>query len=60
MVVELTGTLPSFSAGSKTITLIYQSFHFAITAKNAIFGSLPLRSGDNSDKLQFNAWFMPF
>ena len=59
MVVKLTGTLPSFLARSKTITLIYQSFYFAITAKNAIFGSLLLRSAHNSDKLRFNAWFMP-
>ena len=34
-------------------------FCFAKAAKNAIFGSLPLRSGYNSDKLHFNAWFMP-
>ena len=26
--------------------------------QNAILGSLPLRSGYNSDKLRFNAWFM--
>ena len=32
-------------------------FYFAKTAKNAIFGSFPLRSGYNSDKLRFNAWF---
>ena len=55
---ELTGTLPSFFAGLKTETLIYQCFYFAKTAKNAIFGSLPLRSGYNSDKLHFNASFM--
>lgn len=54
--VELTGTLPSFFAGLKTETLIYQCFYFAKTAKNAIFGSLSLRSGYNSDKLHFNAW----
>ncbi len=57
--VELTGTLPSFFAVLKTETSIYQCFYFAKTAKNAIFGSLPLRSGYNSDKLRFNAWFMP-
>ena len=60
MGVELTGTLPSFFAVLKTETLIYQYFYFSKAAKNAIFGSLPLRSGDNSDKLHFNAWFMPF
>ena len=59
MVAELAGTLPSFLASSKTITLIYQCFHFAITAKAAIFGSLLLRSVHNSDKWHFNAWFMP-
>ena len=58
--VELTGTLPSFFAGLKTETLIYQCFHFAKTAKNAILGSLPLRSGYNSDKSRFNAWFILF
>ena len=57
MVVELAGTLPSFFAGLKTETLIYQSFYFAITAKNAIFGSLLLRSAHNSDKWRLNAWF---
>ncbi len=57
MVVELAGTLPSFLAGSKIKTLIYQSFYFAFTAKNDIFGSLLLRSAHNSDKLRFNAWF---
>lgn len=57
--VELAGTLPSFSEELKEKLLIYQSFYFAKTAKNAILGSLPLRSGDNSDKLHFNAWFMP-
>ena len=57
---ELTGTLPSFFAVLKTETLIYQCFFcFAQTAKNAIFSSLPLRSAYNSDKLHFNAWFMP-
>ena len=58
--VELTGTLPSFFAGLKTETLIYQCFYFAKTAKNAIFGSLMLRSGYNSDKSRFNAWFILF
>ena len=58
-VLELAETLPSFLVSSKTITLIYQSFYFAITAKNAIFGSLMLRSVHNSDKWHFNAWFMP-
>ena len=57
---ELTGTLPSFFAGLKTETLIYQCFYFTETAKNAIIGSLPLRSGYNSDKLRFNAWFILF
>ena len=56
---ELTGTLPSFSADLKMKTLIYQSFHFTKTAKNAIFGTLLLRSAYNSDKLHFNASFMP-
>ena len=37
-VIELTGTLPSFFAGLKTATLIYQCFYFTKTAKNAIFG----------------------
>ena len=59
MVTELTGTLPSFFAGPKTETLIFQYFYFTKTAKNAIFSSLPLRSGYNSDKWRFNAWFMP-
>jgi len=59
MVAELAGTLPSFLASSKTINLIYQSFYFTKTAKNAIFGSLLLRSSYNSDKWHFNAWFMP-
>ena len=54
---KLTGTLPSFLAELKKETLIYQSFYFAKTAKNAIFSSLPLRSDYNSDKLRFNAWF---
>ena len=58
--VELTGTLPSFFAALKMKTLIYQCFYFAKTAKNAIFGSLPLRSAYNSDKLRFNAWFILF
>jgi len=57
MVVELAWTLPSFLAGSKIKTLIYQSFYFTKTAKNAIFGSLLLRSAHNSDKWHFNAWF---
>ena len=35
-------------------------FYFAKTAKNAIFSSLPLRSGYNSDKLRFNAWLGGF
>ncbi len=48
--VELTGTLPLFFAGVKTETLIYQCFYFAKTAKNAILGSLLLRSAHNSDK----------
>ena len=43
--------------GIKTETLIYQCFYFAKTAKNAIFGSLLLRSAHNSDKWHFNAWF---
>jgi hypothetical protein len=52
--------LPLFLAGLKTKkTLIYQCFHFAKTAKIAIFGSLLLRSSCNSDKLNFYAWFMP-
>ena len=34
-------------------------FCFAKTAKNAIFGSLPLRSAYNSDKWRFNASFVP-
>ena len=55
--VELTGTLPSFSEELKEKLLIYQCFYFAKTAKNAIFGSLLLRSGYNSDKWRFNAWF---
>ncbi|MBR5186328.1 MAG: hypothetical protein IKW19_08535, partial [Akkermansia sp.] len=59
-VIELTGTLPSFFAELKTETLIYQCFYFAKTAKNAIFGSLPLRSAHNSDKWRFNAWFILF
>jgi len=59
MVAEHAGTLPSFLASLKTITLIYQSFYFAKTAKNAILGSLLLRSAHNSDKWHFNAWFMP-
>ena len=42
---------------NKEKLLIYQSFYFSITAKNAIFGSLPLRSAHNSDKWHFNAWF---
>jgi hypothetical protein len=46
-----------FLAGQKEI-LIYQCFYFTKTAKNAIFGSLLLRSGYNSDKLRFYAWFM--
>ena len=46
--------------GIKTVTLIYQCFYFAKTAKNAILGSLPLRSGDNSNKWRFNAWFRRF
>ena len=41
-------------------TLIFQCFYFAKTAKNAILGSLPLRSGDNSNKWRFNAWFRRF
>ena len=40
--------------------MIYQCFYFTKTAKNAIFGSLLLRSGYNSDKLRFNAWFNDF
>lgn len=58
--VELTGTLPSFFAELKMKTLIYQCFFFAKTAKNAIFGSLPLRSAYNSDKWRFNASFRLF
>ena len=58
--VELTGTLPSFFAALKTKILIYQCFYFAKTAKNAILGSLPLRSAYNSDKLHFNASFILF
>ena len=57
---ELTGNLPSFFAGPKTETLIYQCFYFAKTAKNAIFGSLLLRSAHNSDKWRFNAWLVSF
>ena len=56
MVVELTWTLPSFSEELKEKLLIYQSFYFAKTAKNAIFGSLLLRSAHNSDKRRLNAW----
>ena len=44
MVVELTGTLPSFLEELKEKLLIYQSFYFTKTAKNAILGSLLLRS----------------
>ncbi len=57
---ELTGTLPSFFAGLKTETLIYQCFYFVKNAKNTIYGSLPLRSAYNSDKLRFNASFILF
>ena len=32
-------------------------FYFAKIAKSAILSSLPLRSGYNSDKWHFNAWF---
>ena len=58
--VELTGTLPSFFAGLKTETLIYQCFILPKLQKKAIFGSLLLRSGYNSDKLRFNAWLDGF
>jgi len=54
-VVEFAGTLPSFSEELKEKLLIYQSFYFTKTAKNAIFGSLLLRSAHNSDKWHFNA-----
>ena len=47
MGIEPTGTLPSFFAGLKTETLIYQCFYFTETAKNAISGSLLLRSAHN-------------
>ena len=57
--VELTGTLPSFFVEIKIKTLIYQCFYFAVSAKNAIFCSLPLRSAYNSDKWRFNASFVP-
>ena len=60
MVVKFTGTLPSFSEELKEKLLIYQSFYFAITAKNAIFGSLLLRSAHNSDTWRFNASFVSF
>jgi hypothetical protein len=46
-------------AALKTETLIYQCFYFAKTAKNAILGSLLLRSAHNSDKWRFNASFVP-
>jgi hypothetical protein len=52
---ELTGTLPSFLAALKTETLIYQCFYFSKTAKNAIFGSLPLHSAYNSDQWHFDS-----
>ena len=54
------GLCHHFFAGLKIETLIYQCFYFTKTAKNAIFSSLPLRSGYNSDKLRFNAWFYDF
>ena len=60
MVVKLTGTLLSFSEELKEKLLIYQSFYFTKTSKNAIFGSLSLRSGYNSDKWRFNASFVSF
>ena len=60
MVAELAGTLPSFLVALKTETLIYQCFYFTKTAKNAIFGSLLLRSTYNSDKWRFNAWLGVF
>lgn len=39
--------------GIKTETSIYQCFRFTETAKNAVFGSLLLRSDHNSDKWNF-------
>lgn len=56
-VVELTGTLPSFSVHSKIKTLIYQSFILPLLHKNAILGNLLLRSAHNSGKWHFNALF---
>jgi hypothetical protein len=53
------GSAIVFGRAKNKKTLIYQCFHFAKTAKIAIFGSLLLRSSCNSDKLNFYAWFMP-
>ena len=39
--------------GIKNRNIDISMFCFTKTAKNAIFGSLPLRSGDNSDKWHF-------